>query len=122
MYGVILWSDPDVGKAVIWCEDQGDLAYYEATEVDGAEDALFFDPGDYVEFEVDLQNDMRRAVNAQTIHAASHRMVAGAFDNAPGLGVSVRTRPVQRHSAEVVHLADHFGKNRKTGTAVNRSG
>ncbi len=27
MMGVVLWSDQQVGKAVIWCEDQGKLAY-----------------------------------------------------------------------------------------------
>ena len=27
MLGVVLWSDVSDRKAVIWCEDQGDLAY-----------------------------------------------------------------------------------------------
>ncbi len=27
MYGVILWSDQEAQRAVIWCEDHGKLAY-----------------------------------------------------------------------------------------------
>lgn len=27
MFGVVLWSNGVSGKAVIWCEDQGDLAF-----------------------------------------------------------------------------------------------
>ena len=28
MNGVVLWSNESQQKAVIWCEDQGDLAFY----------------------------------------------------------------------------------------------
>lgn len=70
MYGVILWSDPDVGQAVIWCEEQGDLVYYEAPEHPGAVRQTFFDTGDYVEFEVTEENSQRRARNAQTVMSA----------------------------------------------------
>ena len=48
MYGVILWSDPEGGQAVIWCEDRGDLAYYEAPERPDHGGYGFFDAGDYV--------------------------------------------------------------------------
>ena len=34
MYGVVLWADASDTKAVIWCEDQGNLAYYTAAEED----------------------------------------------------------------------------------------
>lgn len=27
MIGVIIWSDPIERKAIVWCEDQGDLAF-----------------------------------------------------------------------------------------------
>ncbi|WP_114283916.1 hypothetical protein [Candidatus Halocynthiibacter alkanivorans] len=33
MYGVILWNDPAKGKAVIWCDDHGHLAYLSSPEV-----------------------------------------------------------------------------------------
>ena len=28
MYGVVLWIDKNAQKAVIWCEDHGNLAYF----------------------------------------------------------------------------------------------
>lgn len=32
MYGVVLWSDEICGKAVIWCDDHGDLAFYSGSD------------------------------------------------------------------------------------------
>jgi len=31
MLGLVLWCDADAGRALIWCEDHGDLAIYRAT-------------------------------------------------------------------------------------------
>ena len=50
MIGVILWSDVQVRKAVVWCEDQGDLAFL-------CEDTPFehlkgLSAGDSIEFDV----------------------------------------------------------------------
>ena len=70
MYGVILWSDPDVRKAVIWCEDNGALAYYEAPDEPHKASQTFFDAGDYVEFEMSEDRGPRRVVNAQTLLTA----------------------------------------------------
>jgi hypothetical protein len=33
MYGVILWKDPAKGKAIIWCDDHGHLAYLSSPDV-----------------------------------------------------------------------------------------
>lgn len=60
MYGVVLWSDRDQNRAVIWCEDHGDLAFYRGDEtctLGGAD----IDPGDLVQFELDEVSDMRVA-------------------------------------------------------------
>ena len=62
MIGIVLWSDPASRKAVFWCEDQGDLAYFEDSE-DGPD---FFDAGDMVRFEVTTERRLRRA-HAPTI-------------------------------------------------------
>lgn len=32
MLGIIIWSDPEAHKAVIWCEDHGDLAFANGTD------------------------------------------------------------------------------------------
>lgn len=72
MMGVVLWSDPADRKAVFWCEDQGDLAYYEdvSQEQDGF---AFFDAGDMVQFEIKMERKLRRAHHPKLIkeHACS---------------------------------------------------
>ena len=60
MIGVVLWSDQTDRKAVFWCEDQGDLAYYEASASDHSEIA-FFDAGDMVQFDIQMERKLRRA-------------------------------------------------------------
>lgn len=66
MLGVVLWSDASDRKAVIWCEDQGDLAY-----VNGGDDVLnsrdFFDAGDLVQFDMEMHQSTRRASNARLL-------------------------------------------------------
>ena len=66
MIGVILWSDPAEQKAVFWCEDHGDLAYYDGS-LDRVEDTGPFDVGDMVEFDLTVERKMRRAHNPRLI-------------------------------------------------------
>ena len=47
MLGVVLWSDAGDNKAVIWCEDHGDLAYFNGG-VDDPASLMDFDAGDLV--------------------------------------------------------------------------
>lgn len=60
MIGVILWSDDPLTKAVIWCDDQGDLAFF--TNKAGAEVGELH-PGDWVEFDITLSGNLRIAEN-----------------------------------------------------------
>jgi hypothetical protein len=64
MYGVVLWSDISDKKAVFWCEDHGDLAYF-----GGSQDSqnITFDAGDLVEFDVTLQSKLRTASNPRVV-------------------------------------------------------
>lgn len=66
MLGVVLWSDASDRKAVIWCEDQGDLAY-----VNGHVSVLnrddFFDAGDLVQFDMEMCKSMRLANNPRLV-------------------------------------------------------
>lgn len=66
MMGVVLWSDASDRKAVIWCEDQGDLAFLNSKEplLDGE---VFFDAGDVVQFDMEIQATMRRAHNPRLV-------------------------------------------------------
>lgn len=66
MLGVVLWSDSSDRKAVIWCEDQGDLAFVKPTdEVLRADD--FFDAGDLVQFEMEVSQSTRVAHNPRLV-------------------------------------------------------
>lgn len=62
MIGVILWQDTAVGKAVVWCEDQGDLAFFNARETTRAMDDLL-EVGDVVRFESRIEDNLRIATN-----------------------------------------------------------
>jgi len=64
MYGVVLWSDTRENKAVIWCEDHGDLAYYRKT---GVGDRVMLDAGDWVQFDVTRERQMRYAHNPRLV-------------------------------------------------------
>ena len=66
MFGIVLWSDSKDGKAVFWCEDQGELAYFETTEVPADNNAQF-GAGDMVQFDVSVEQRLRRASNARLI-------------------------------------------------------
>ena len=66
MFGVVLWSDEADRKAVFWCEDQGDLAFYEET-ADAVSGYDFFDAGDMVQFEIHVDRKLRKARNARLV-------------------------------------------------------
>jgi hypothetical protein len=66
MIGIVLWSDPNDCKAVFWCEDHGDLAYYSA-EFDETEVTGIFTAGDMVQFDVFADAEFRRAANPELI-------------------------------------------------------
>ncbi len=65
MYGVVLWSDQTDGKAVIWCEDHGDLAYFNGA-LDGAR-MPDMDAGDLVQFDLWQDARVRRATNPRLV-------------------------------------------------------
>ena len=66
MFGVVLWSDAAAQKAVIWCEDQGELAFYTPSDRN-MHDAPELDAGDLIQFDVFIQKNMRRATNPQLL-------------------------------------------------------
>lgn len=66
MLGVVLWAGKTQRKAVFWCEDQGDLAYFDATSEAGA-DHQPFHAGDLVAFDVSVVDDIRRARNPRLV-------------------------------------------------------
>jgi hypothetical protein len=74
--GVVIWSDADDGRAVIWCDDHGDLAYYS-----GEDDAVFA-PGDLVRFRVERDLAMRRAFEPELVQSAQYPSLPGQLATA----------------------------------------
>lgn len=66
MIGVIVWSNAAREKAVVWCEDQGALAYLQGRHnlVGGDQ---WPTAGDMVELECDQRDGLRHAFNVSLI-------------------------------------------------------
>jgi hypothetical protein len=64
MIGIVLWRDIAVGKAVIWCEDQGDLAFYTHP---GTFDTFEICVGDWVLFDLELNGGLRLALDVRVL-------------------------------------------------------
>ena len=73
MIGVVLWSDPLAGKAVFWCEDQGDLAYFDGLNED-TDIKKAFAAGDMVSFDVRRDREFRRLRRAVRKHGAGRHL------------------------------------------------
>jgi hypothetical protein len=119
MYGVILWSDPNMGKAVIWCEDHGDLAYYEAPERGAHLGQFFFDTGDFVEFDVTDEARMRRARNAQKVTTRAGGRVRPL---GPALRETAGDTSREALVDNVILLADRLRTREAKKSDVNRRG
>ena len=105
MCGVVLWSSVDEGRAVIWCEDQGNLAFYKAMDRD-AHGGAALDPGDLIEFDLDDADDHRIASNPRLLvedHAPriAHGLRSGA-QAMRSVTDAVRTMPASENSNVVM--------------------
>ncbi len=98
MLGVVLWSDPSDGKAVFWCEDQGDLAYYDGIS-DGVHVDAMFEAGDMVQFQVTTHQRVRKAHDA---HLVQEQGYAGLPET---LRQSTAPAPESPQSAEIIPFA-----------------
>lgn len=75
MYGVVLWSDGEKNRAVIWCEDHGNLAFFKGDHADEPGIAGI-DPGDLVQFELTEERQMRLASNPRLVAADEYPTLA----------------------------------------------
>lgn len=67
MLGVVVWSNETRSKAVIWCEDQGALAYLEGVANLAATVAIWPSAGDLVELDCVLEGGLRLARNVRLV-------------------------------------------------------
>ena len=97
MFGVVLWSDVGAGKAVIWCEDHGDLAFYRKTQED---EILALGAGDWIQFDMVRGPDLRLACNPRLISEGAYQNLDRQLAAQPGRPAGVtalcgRARPKQ---------------------------
>ena len=82
MIGVVLWSDETLNKAVIWCDDQGDLAFYTNKDAEAGFQEL--NAGDWVEFDVTVSGNFRIAENLVVLMEKGSPDLAGRLSAAAG--------------------------------------
>ncbi len=124
MFGVVLWSDTAENKAVIWCDDHGDLAFYRQGEDEGS---LALDAGDLVRFDMTVDREFRYAHNPRLVAGDYHPDIADTLvssvdsgsaraDDA-ALNGAVRRRAAQpeRLSAQIIPFRP--GTGRRAGSA-----
>lgn len=81
MYGAVLWSDRCNGRALIWCEDHGNLAFFNS-DADNDVDDLTFEEGDLVRFKVRDGQGMRLAFEVTVVSAEEYPSLAAGLRTA----------------------------------------
>jgi len=110
MFGVVLWSDIEDRKAVIWCEDHGDLAFYSKTE-EACLSEVALDAGDLVQFDLSVDRHLRFAHNPRLVSE-------GVYPNLADSLVPANAAPqARRGSAEILPF-----KPRESESATTASG
>ncbi len=111
MFGVVLWSDAAARKAVIWCEDQGELAFYTPGE-GSIHDAPVLDAGDLISFDMIVQQNVRKVSNPQILMAShSPDLPQKLRDGMPDTAkdpVPLKTRSPEK-SEKVVSFSEYCG-------------
>ena len=105
MFGVILLSDPDREKAVIWCEDHGQLAFY--NDHSAAILPYAYDVGDLVEFNVEELDDLRYASDLRLVSQHEYPTLAAALkqnDEKPTPDTKARTIKMRAGSGQVIEF------------------
>lgn len=80
MFGVVIWSDHRDRKAVIWCEDHGDLAFCQDS-VD--ERGCILDAGDLIQFDVTFEREMRLVQHPRKVSEGAFQGLADTLRMLP---------------------------------------
>lgn len=83
MFGIVLWSATKDDSAVVWCEDQGDLAYLRGgVRRDGTGEGERVLAGDLLQFDLMQEGDMRMIRNARVIESGHLPSLPDSLRNA----------------------------------------
>ncbi|MDO5613137.1 MAG: hypothetical protein Q4G14_07840 [Paracoccus sp. (in: a-proteobacteria)] len=83
MIGVVVWSSADREKAVIWCEDQGALAYLQGRENLAMPGMGWPEAGDLMELETEFLASLRHARHVALLSEAECPGLPDALRRAP---------------------------------------
>ncbi|MFN3210188.1 MAG: hypothetical protein ACE369_14515 [Roseovarius sp.] len=113
MYGAVLWSDQCTNRALIWCSDHGDLAFFDGrTDSPGVPPE--FEAGDLVTFNVRDGRGMRQAFDVNVVSSEEYPCLA---QDLRGMATDRTTAPrttAQAHAQKIVPF-------KPAGTHRNRS-
>lgn len=101
MFGVVLWSDAKDRKAVIWCEDHGDLAYYVGPD-QSALGGVSLDAGDLIQFDMRQDAHLRLARNPQLVVEQEYPDLASKLS--PPVAPRPRSRKLDRFAAKASNV------------------
>lgn len=104
MFGVVLWSDQIRKRAVIWCEDHGDLAFFSGDD-ETAMDGAAMEPGDLVQFDVRSERHMRLASNPKLVATDEYPTLANDLMKA-GNVMDAQINPQERQSSGKIVVFD----------------
>jgi hypothetical protein len=102
MFGVVLWYSSADQKAVIWCEDHGDLAFFDHSDEfnrNGTAPSVAFEAGDLIAFDLSEDGQMRKVMNPRLVAEdrfpgiAENLQKAGAPKERPRFAKSPAARP-----------------------------
>ena len=100
MLGVILWNDPETDRAVIWCEDQGQLAFYRP-DLSKPKLSDELTVGDLVQFDLRQDETLRYAHNVHLVAGNHYKDIAdNLVSNASQATYSVQRKPAPRNIIE----------------------
>ena len=103
MLGVVLWSDEAKGKAVIWCEDQGKLAYLTGEQAELCTD-MELSAGDLVSFSLRMSSKLRFAENLSLVEEKGYQDLPGTLKGAAAAKPSKKSEPVLDQGAEIIQF------------------
>ena len=132
MFGLVLWSDPKRRKALIWCEDQSDLAYFdgaddgeEQTQADGWDTSAVLNVGDALLFDICQNGQMRRATNLRALVKGGAEDLTDqlkAAARAKGLAESPATAPANVLEGERVLRFPNLRRAHASASEADRRG
>jgi len=116
MNGVVLWSDVDRNKAVIWCEDQGELAFFAQK---ASFDVVDLHEGDLICFDLTVQHNKRMAENPQILEEAACMGLARSLKVAEPETVPKQAR--SQETAKVIRFSAHQKQKRRENASHRNS-